>query len=121
MKKLYIIGGLVVAALSALLVLWRAVVKKRKAAAEDKTKPSPALESREIDQAFHDAEAQLAAANVNGGSRIADFPVYLLLGDPGAAKTSAMAHSGLEPELLSGQVYQNSDILSTDGVNLWFA
>jgi type VI secretion system protein ImpL len=122
MKKLYVIGGLVVAAVAALVAIWRAVIKKRKAAAAAKeAEASTASESPEIDLAFHEAEARLAAAKLNSGTRVADLPVFLLLGDPGAAKTTIMVHSGLDPELLSGQVFQNSDITPTAGINLWFA
>ena len=39
----------------------------------------------------------------------ATCPVYLLMGESGSAKTSVMIHSGLDPELLAGQVYQDAE------------
>ena len=32
-----------------------------------------------------------------------------------------MIHSGLDPELLAGQVYQNADVVPTRTANLWFS
>jgi type VI secretion system protein ImpL len=121
MAKLLLIVGLVVAALAAFAAVWHSLSKKRKALSAAKAAPSAPPESEEVDLAFHEAEARLAAAKLQRGTRIADLPVFLLLGDLGAAKTSSLVQSGLEPELLSGQVYQNSDIAPTAGVNLWFA
>src|SRR5262245_33201102 len=121
MRKLYVISGLVLATLGAILVVWRKIRKKQKPGAADKAGAPANIESEEIDLDFHDAEARLAAAKLERGARIHDLPVFLLLGDPGAAKTSAIVHSGMDPELLSGQVYQHGELTPTTGVNLWFA
>ena len=40
---------------------------------------------------------------------------------PGRTKTSVMLHSGLEPELLAGQVYQNNAVAPTRTANFWFS
>ena len=32
-----------------------------------------------------------------------------------------MLHSGLEPELLAGQVYQNGNVAPTTSANVWFS
>ena len=32
-----------------------------------------------------------------------------------------MIHSGLEPELIAGQVYQEANVVPTRAANLWFA
>ena len=42
----------------------------------------------------------------------------LLIGETSSTKTSTMVHSGLEPELLAGQIYQDGNITSTRCANL---
>jgi type VI secretion system protein ImpL len=44
-----------------------------------------------------------------------------LLGESGGGKSSVMDQSGLDAELLAGQVYQESSIVPTRVANLWFA
>ncbi len=44
-----------------------------------------------------------------------------MIGEAGAAKTSVLINSGLEPELLAGQVYQDNVIVPTRSINLWFS
>ncbi len=68
-----------------------------------------------------EAEAKLAAAKLEQGARVANLPVYLLMGESGSTKTSIMTHSGLEAELLAGQVYQNNAVVPTRAANFWFA
>ena len=62
----------------------------------------------EIDVLIRDAEARLAASGQSG--KIGTLPVIFVVGEPGTTKTSTVVHSGLEPELLAGQVYQNNVI-----------
>jgi type VI secretion system protein ImpL len=83
--------------------------------------PEPVDSSNEIDVLMRDAEARLSAARVSGGSHIANFPLIFLVGETGAAKTTILANSGLEPELLAGQVYQDNNIVPTRSANLWFS
>ena len=68
---------------------------------------------------IRDAEQRLAAAGQR--ARVANLPVVFVLGDAGSAKTCLVVHSGLEPELLSGQVYENNNVVSTRAANFWFA
>ena len=44
-----------------------------------------------------------------------------MLGDSSTAKTSILANSGLEAELLAGQAFQNDSVTPTKAVNLWFS
>lgn len=91
--------------------------KKEESAPEGGAAPDGSTD--EIDVLIRDAEQRLASAGQRG--RVANLPVVFVMGDPGAAKTSTVLHSGLEPELLSGQVYQNGNVVPTRGANLWFA
>ena len=49
------------------------------------------------------------------------MPVVLVMGASGSTKTSTVVHSGLEPELLAGQIYQETTIVPTRSANLWLA
>ncbi|MCZ2154979.1 MAG: hypothetical protein LC114_13940, partial [Bryobacterales bacterium] len=67
------------------------------------------------------AETRLANSQFARGQKLSELPLYFVIGDPGSTKTSMMVHSGLEPELLAGQVYQETAIVSTRTANIWFA
>jgi len=97
---------------------WRSRRDRQAAAAQGGDAAAAAGGTEEIDLLVRDAEARLAASNFG---RIAGLPAILILGPPGAAKTSTVLHSGLEPELLAGQVYQDNTVLATRSANLWFA
>src|SRR5215471_9606865 len=60
--------------------------------------PEPVDASNEIDVLIRDAENRLSAARVPKGSSIANFPLIFLVGETGAAKTTILVNSGLEPE-----------------------
>src|ERR1051326_5033882 len=81
----------------------------------------PVDPSNEIDMLVRTAEAKLTAARVPQGSRIANFPLIFLVGETGSAKTSVVVNSGLEAELLAGQVYQEANVVPTRPANLWFS
>jgi type VI secretion system protein ImpL len=49
------------------------------------------------------------------------LPLFLLGGTEGAGKTSTFLKSGLEPELLAGQVFRDANIVPTRLANLWYA
>ena len=74
----------------------------------------------DISVLIHEAEAKLAAAKLEN-AKVGSLPVYLIVGEPGTTKTSVMLHSGLEPELIAGQVYQAGNVASTRTANFWFS
>ena len=74
----------------------------------------------EIDSLLRDAEAKLAAARIEG-VRSGNLPGIFLIGEAAGTKTSTMIHSGLEPELIGGQVFQDTAVVPTRLANLWFA
>jgi type VI secretion system protein ImpL len=80
----------------------------------------PLDSSNEVDALVRHAEARLASARVPQGSRLANFPLVFLIGESGSAKTSILVNSGMDPELLAGQVYQDEGIVPTRCANLWF-
>ncbi|MBI4877912.1 MAG: hypothetical protein HY822_25045 [Acidobacteria bacterium] len=75
----------------------------------------------DVDLLVRDAEAKLAASRLAAEAKIPLLPVILVMGEPGSTKTTAVVHSGMEPELLAGQVYQETNVVPTRGANLWFA
>ncbi len=75
----------------------------------------------EIDSLLRDAEAKLAAGRIEGGAKLGNLPAIFLIGEAGSTKTSIMIHSGLEPELIGGQVFQDTAVVPTRSANLWFA
>jgi type VI secretion system protein ImpL len=77
--------------------------------------------SQDVDILIRDAAVKVAAARLAAGAQLSSLPTVFLLGETGAGKTSAMDQSGLDAELLAGQVYQESSIVPTRVANLWFA
>ncbi len=72
-----------------------------------------------------DAQTRLAqsnfAQNLGRDAKLSQLPIFFIAGEAGAAKTSTFVNSGVEPDLLAGQVYQDSAIISTRPVNIWLA
>lgn len=113
------IGLAVIGIIGAGVFLWFKR-RERLAAGEGATDTGgPAHE--EIDGLIRDAEARLAAARIEGGARLGNLPAIFLIGEAGTAKTSTMMHSGLEPELIAGQMFQDANVAPTRLANLWFA
>ncbi len=122
MSTLYIVIGVAVLLLIALLVVYLVQQKKKKKAAALAEGGEPAGPGGdEISTLVKEAEGRLAAAKLEQGARVANLPVYVLMGESGTAKTSVMMNSGLEAELLAGQVYQNNAVVPTRAANFWFA
>lgn len=75
---------------------------------------------KEIDFLVRQAESRLRSSRLGRGSKIGKLPVIFLAGAQGSGKTAAVLESGLEPELLAGQVSQDGKIAPTHTANLWF-
>ena len=86
-----------------------------------KAQAAAAADDREIESFVRDAENRLANSSVGKEARLGNMPIYFLVGETGAAKTSLFVHSGVEPDLLAGQVYQDSNLVPTRPVNIWLA
>src|SRR5689334_14817633 len=116
MTALYIILGVTVLALIVLLVVFLILRKKKKRAAEGE---DPGASGDEVAQLIREAETKLTAAKLAEGGKVGNLPVFFLMGDSGSTKTSVMLRSGLDPELVAGQVYQNGNVVPTRTANLW--
>jgi type VI secretion system protein ImpL len=110
-----ILAALGIGATAVFIWLWR----KRK---EPGGKESGPMENDdEIDGLVREAENRLAASSQAKGSKLANLPVIFVLGDTGSTKTSTILHSGMDPELLAGNVYQDTTVIPTRLANIWFA
>jgi type VI secretion system protein ImpL len=77
--------------------------------------------SEDIDLLVHEALGALRKSTLGRGATLRNLPLIFFVGDAGAAKTNIIIHSGLDPELLAGQVYQDSNVLPTRLVNIWYS
>jgi type VI secretion system protein ImpL len=109
------------------LLLWARSVRPSLPAVEAGSLPQisssggAAGASQDVDILIREAASKVAAARLAAGAKLSSLPVVFLLGESGAGKTSAMDQSGLDAELLAGQVYQENSIVPTRVANLWFA
>ncbi|MCU0226791.1 MAG: hypothetical protein MUF01_04060 [Bryobacterales bacterium] len=116
------IGLAVIGVLAALLVVLLRYKKQQEAKANQAAQvqqggPGP----NELIAVVQEAEKRLAASQSAKGQKMSELPLYFVMGEAGSTKTSLLVHSGLEPELLSGQVYQETNIIPTRLANFWFA
>ena len=74
-----------------------------------------------LDSMVRDADAKLKTANRPGVKSLASLPLIYVIGDENSAKTQTVLQSGLDPELLAGQVYRDQSIVPTPMVNIWLA
>jgi len=76
---------------------------------------------QDIDVLMREAERRLKSSQKVHGATISSLPAVFLVGEAGAGKTSVVLNSGLDPELLAGQVSQDGAIAPTRALNAWFA
>ena len=94
------------------------MASRRRRSGEESAAGSP---DDEVDALFADARRHLAASRVAGGASIAKLPVVVLLGPSGSTKTTLLVRSGLEPELLAGEVHRGETVVPTPVANVWFS
>jgi type VI secretion system protein ImpL len=107
------------------LLLWARSSMPQFSGSEESPAPqasaSGGAASEDIDILVREAAGKVAAARLAAGAKLSSLPTVFLLGETGGGKTSAMDQSGLDAELLAGQVFQESSIVPTRVANLWFA
>jgi type VI secretion system protein ImpL len=77
--------------------------------------------SPELDQLLREANNRFSQSSIGQGQTIANLPLVFVVGDRATSKTTTVMQSGIVPELLAGQVYQQNDIVPTRTGNVWFA
>ncbi|HWA59098.1 MAG TPA: ImcF-related family protein [Gemmatimonadales bacterium] len=75
----------------------------------------------ELDKDISAAQHRLAAARLSDKTRLSQLPLILCFGPPDSAKTSIILRSGLDPDLLTGEVQRGDAVVATRGVNLWYS
>jgi len=75
----------------------------------------------ELDTTMATARARLAASRAVGNASLRDLPAVLVVGRDGTAKTSSVVNSGLNPDLLAGEVFHGDRVAPTGWVNLWYS
>jgi type VI secretion system protein ImpL len=87
----------------------------------DKEGPPPPGQGDEIDNAIATARSRLVSAKYAERSRLSQLPMVVALGAPGSAKTTVILRSGLDPDLLAGEVQRGDATVATRVVNLWYS
>src|SRR5581483_7690114 len=113
------LGLVLIGVIAAAVAVWFLSSKKKQEGATA-AEPAPAG-SEEIALLLRDAEKKLSAAKLEKGARIGNLPAVIVLGETSSTKTSIILQSGLDPELLAGQVYQDGNVTATRLANLWYS
>jgi type VI secretion system protein ImpL len=104
----------IAAAVTILLLHFRS--KRQK---EQEAGGSGSGETGELDLLLNDANRKLRSSQ-QGAKTLDALPLLYVLGQSGAAKTSTVVQSGLDPELVAGTAAHGSEQASTEVLNLWF-
>lgn len=108
------VGLWVLALVAAGLVAWFLAPPPRREAESDR-------DGEDIDTVFRAAGARLAGARGSGRRRLGTLPLVAVLGPSGSTKTTVVVQSGLEPDLLGGEVFQQDQRIGpTPAANLWY-
>ncbi len=70
---------------------------------------------------LREADARVHQANRAGAKSLAALPLIYVIGDENSAKTQTVLQSGLDPELIAGNVFRDGAIVPTQLANLWLA
>ena len=101
------------------VVLWY-LQKAKKAKEASGENASQAGAADDLDGLVREAIRRLKHSTLGRGSNLGSLPLVFVMGDPGSTKTTVVIHSALDPELLAGQVYRDSDVLPTTAANIWY-
>jgi len=101
------------------VVLWyqHTVRKANEPPPEDGSRPS---RTDDLDAVVREAIRRLKHSTLGKGTNLGSLPLVFVLGDPGSTKTTVVIHSALDPELLAGQVYRDTEVLPTSSANIWY-
>jgi type VI secretion system protein ImpL len=68
---------------------------------------------------LRDADTKVRQAGRPGVKSLSGLPLLYVVGDENSAKTQTILQSGLDPELLAGNVFQGSAVAPTSLANVW--
>ena len=105
-------------ALATIFVLWY-LHKLAKASAQAGGPDTP--DAINLSTLLRDADARIRQAGRGGAKSLASLPLIYVVGDENSAKTQTVLQSGLDPELLAGNVSRDGAIVPTQLANVWLA
>jgi type VI secretion system protein ImpL len=108
----------VVGALTTVFVVW--YLKKLSGGSGESAGPDTP-DAINLSNLLRDADAKVRQSGRSGAKSLASLPLIYVIGDENSAKTQTVLQSGLEPELLVGNVYRDGIIVPTQLANLWLA
>ncbi len=113
-------GGLgLIGIVAAASFLW--FYRRAKRSQESDREAAPGAGSDDVNLLVHEALGALRKSTLGRGATLRNLPLLFIVGEPGSAKTNVIVHSGLDPELLAGQVYQDNNVLATRLANIWYS
>ena len=115
--RLVLIGLVLGLTLTILLVRWRRRARAARAIEEALIPPEPEGDGKVLSEKMTDALAVLKKSG--GAGALYDLPWYVIIGPPGAGKTTALANSGLDFPL--SQANAISGFGGTRNMDFWFA
>jgi type VI secretion system protein ImpL len=105
-------------ALTTVFVVW--YLNKLNAASGQSNGPDTP-DAINLSNLIRDADAKVRQSGRSGAKSLASLPLIYVIGDENSAKTQTVLQSGLEPELLVGNVYRDGIVVPTQLANLWLA
>lgn len=105
-----------IAAATVILILHLRAKKK----AEMEGDSSVGAATKDLDLLLNDANRKLRTSQ-QGAKTLDLLPVLYILGEQGAAKTTQILRSGLDPELLAGTQPREGEVAPTPVINVWFS
>ncbi len=93
------------------------VNKAKQASGEDDSRSGG---TDDLDALVREAVRRLKHSTLGRGTNLGSLPLVFVLGDSGSTKTTVLIHSALDPELLAGQVYRDTEVLPTGAANIWY-
>ncbi|QFQ88756.1 type VI secretion system membrane subunit TssM [Paracoccus kondratievae] len=112
-----LIGIILVTTLAVLLIRWRRRVRAARAIEAALVPAEPEGDGKALSEKMTEALAVLKKSG--GAASLYDLPWYVIIGPPGAGKTTALANSGLDFPLAQTQAI--SGFGGTRNMDFWFA
>ena len=74
-----------------------------------------------VNTLLHDADLRIRQAGRSDAKSLASMPLVYIVGSENSAKTQTVLQSGLDPELLAGNVFQDGIVAPTQMANVWLS
>ena len=88
---------------------------------EQEETPAQGEASGDFSVLIREAQAKLSAARKVKGGKLSSLPLVFVVGDSNSAKTTTIVNSGIEAELLAGEVFRDAKPIATPVANIWYA